>query len=71
MKLLNVMWQAGWVGSLRGVGGGGMDTWICMAESLHCPPETITMLLIGYTPIQKRKLKKSKLSGWSYILFLL
>jgi len=59
---------AGWMG------GGvwrGMDTWICMAESLPCSPKTITMLLIGYTPIQNKKFKKSKLSGWSYILFLL
>ena len=23
-------------------------TWICMAESLYCPPETITTLLIDY-----------------------
>ena len=23
-----------------------------MAESLHCSPETITILLIGYIPIQ-------------------
>ena len=28
-----------------------MDTCICMAESLCCTPETITTLLIGYTPI--------------------
>ena len=28
-----------------------MDTSIYMAKSLHCSPETITMLLIGYTPI--------------------
>ena len=27
------------------------DPWICMAESL-CPPETITTLLISYSPIQ-------------------
>ena len=27
-----------------------MDTCICMAEPLHCPPETITTLLTGYTP---------------------
>ena len=27
------------------------DTYICMAESLCHPPETITTLLIGYTPI--------------------
>ena len=25
------------------------DTRMCMAESLRCPPETITTLLIGYT----------------------
>ena len=29
-----------------------MDTCMCRAESLHCSPETITTLLIGYTPIQ-------------------
>jgi len=29
-----------------------------MAESLHCLPETITTLLMGYTPIQNKKLKK-------------
>ena len=28
-----------------------MDTCICMAESLCCLPETITTLLISYTPI--------------------
>ena len=27
-----------------------MDTCICVAEPLHCPPETITTLLTGYTP---------------------
>ena len=31
---------------------GRVDTCICMAESLHSSPETITTLLIGYTPIQ-------------------
>ena len=29
-----------------------MDTCICMAESLHYTPETITTLLISYAPIQ-------------------
>ena len=29
---------------------------ICMAESIRCSPETIT-LLIGYTPIQNKILK--------------
>ena len=39
-------------GSLDGRGvWGRMDTWICVAEILRCPPETITTLLIGYTPV--------------------
>ena len=48
-------------GSLDGTGPWErMDTCICMAESLHCSPETIT-LLTGYTPIQNKKvLKKEK-----------
>ena len=29
-----------------------MDICPCVAESLYCPSETITILLIGYTPIQ-------------------
>ena len=33
---------------------------MCMAEFLQCSPETITTLLIGYTPIQNfKKLKKT------------
>ena len=28
-----------------------------MAESLQCSPEAVTTLLIGYTPIQNKKLK--------------
>ena len=39
-----------------------MDTCICMAESLCCPPETITILLIDCTPIYDKKLKKKKKS---------
>ena len=31
---------------------------IHMAESLHCSPETITTLLIGYIPVQNEKFKK-------------
>ena len=34
---------------------GRMDTCICLAESLYCPPETVT-LLTGYTPRQNQKL---------------
>ena len=37
-----------------------MDTCICMAEALHCSPETITTLLISYTPIQNKKFKRKK-----------
>ena len=38
-------------GSLDGKGAWGrMERCICMAESLCCPPETIT-LLTGYIPI--------------------
>ena len=33
-----------------------MDTCIYMIESLRCLPDTITTLLIGYTPIQNKKL---------------
>ena len=36
---------------------GRMDTCICLAESLHCSPETTTTLLVGYTPIQNKKFK--------------
>ena len=48
--LLNVMWQSG----DQGVWG-SMDTCICMSESLCCPPETITTLLISYTSTQNKK----------------
>ena len=41
-------------------GGGRMDTCVCMAESLCCPPEIITTLLISYTPTQNKKFKKKK-----------
>ena len=34
---------------------GRMDTCICMAESLCCPPETITILLIRLYPNIKVK----------------
>ena len=36
---------------------GPMDICICMTESLYCSPETITTLLISYTPIQNEKFK--------------
>ena len=53
------MWQPGWEGVW-----GRMDTCICMAEYLCRPPETITALLIGCTPIQnKEDLKKKTFHG--------
>ena len=46
-------------GGLDGRGFGGEWTHgYCMAESLWCPLETITTLLIGWTPIQNKKLNK-------------
>ena len=48
-------------GSLDGRGvWGRVNTCICMIESLYCPPATITTLLIGYTPMQKKKKKLNK-----------
>ena len=35
-----------------------MDARVCMAESLRCLPEAIPTLLIGYTPIKNKKVKK-------------
>ena len=37
----------------------GREVWgewihVCLAESLHCSPETITILLITYTPIENK-----------------
>ena len=37
-----------------------MNTCICMAESLCCPPEIITTSSISSTPIKNKKLKKKK-----------
>ena len=43
----------------EGFGGwGGMVTCTYMAESLPCSSETVTMLLIVYTPIQNKMFKK-------------
>ena len=43
----------------RGVWG-RMDTCVCMTESLGCSSETITTLLISYTPKQNKKFKGKK-----------
>ena len=56
MELCSMLW-----GSVDGRGvWGRMDTCICMAECLCCSPETITTLLICYTPIQNGKCKWKK-----------
>ena len=47
MELCSNVCQPGWEGGL-----GRMDTCVYMAESIHCSPETVTTLLIIYTPIQ-------------------
>ena len=41
---------------------GRMDTCICLAESLHCSPETTT-LLVGYTP-EKAMAPHSSTLAW-------
>ena len=49
------MWQPAWERSL------GENGYMCMYDSiLYCPSKTITTLLIGYTPIQNKKLIKNK-----------
>ena len=51
--------------------GGGWETTntcIFMAASLHCSFETITTMLIGYTPVQNKRLKIWKKK--SFITFL-
>ena len=53
--------STGWyVAAWMGGGLGRMDTYTCTAESLHCSPETVTTLLIGYTPIKIKSLKFEK-----------
>ena len=48
------MYTPAWMGGEAG----GEWKHVCMAESLRCPPETITTLLIGYIPKQNKKFKK-------------
>ena len=57
-SLLNVMSQPGWVG--RGGGLRENGTLISMVQSLRCSPETATILLIGYAPIQNVMVLKNK-----------
>ena len=47
-----------------------MDTCLCVTEPLYCTLETVTTLLIIYTPMQNKKFKKNfqaysmKSSAW-------
>ena len=50
----------------RGVSG-RMDTCICVVESLCCPPETITTLLIGCTQTQNKKFKTDQKKREKYV----
>ena len=48
------------------MGGGfgvGIDTCVCMTESLRCSPEMIIVLLIGHTPKQNESFKTKKIHG--------
>ena len=40
--------------------GEWIHLYIYMAEYIRCSPETITIFVIGYTPIQNEKCKKKK-----------
>ena len=48
-----------------------MDSCICMAESLGCWPETITTLLISYTPIQNEVCLKKNIVSIQYLFWLI
>ena len=52
-----------------------MDTCLCMAESHHCSPETITTLLISCTLIQNKMFlkneKKSLMNQLKYLFFII
>ena len=45
---------------MRGSLGENEYMYKCMAESLHCSPETITILLMRYTPVKNKKFKLKK-----------
>ena len=53
-NLLYSTWNSAqcYVPARMGESGGRTDACICMAESLHCLPETIITLLIGITLIR-------------------
>ena len=60
--LLYSTWNAAMsCGSLDGRGiWARMYTFVCMAESLCCPPEPVIKLLISYIPIQNKEVYKIK-----------
>ena len=55
--LLSVMWQPGWEGIRE------ERIHVCVAESLCCPPETITVLLASFTPRRRGCQKMRRLDG--------
>ena len=60
-------------GSLDGRGvWGRMDTCVCMAESLCCSPETISIVNRPYTSIQKKKQTffLIKITKWRSLFYL-
>jgi len=58
------------LGSLDGRGvWGRMDTYICMWTVPSLFTETITALLIGYTSIQNKKLKKKTTEKIRHVIY--
>jgi len=41
-------------------------TYIYMAEFLYCSPETLTILFIGYTPIENKNKTKNILTSYYF-----
>ena len=53
-------WNAAYMAAWMGGEFQGEVISICMAESLQGWPETITALLISYTPMKNKKFKKNE-----------
>ena len=63
--LLHVTWQPEWEGVWRRA-----HARICLAEAFRRSPETVTVLLIGYTPMQGRafRVMYQRVSGDTEVL---
>jgi hypothetical protein len=55
-----VLYETGKQSKMIVTSKGRIDTCLCMADSLCCPPETIIALSIGCTPIQIKKFFKKQ-----------